>query len=108
MHDFEIIANDNNLCGEGPVWDAENARLYWTDILGLKFYRYEWKSGRHTLMKDGFEISGFTLDESGGFVVANSSGVWRWDGAGDPQLILDRIDDEACTLNDCIADPQGD
>lgn len=107
MLNFEIIADDGNLCGEGPIWDRENACLYWTDILGLKFYRYEWKTRRHALLKEGFEINGFTLDESGGLIVANSSGVWRWDGAVDPQLIVEQVGNEACRLNDCIADPQG-
>src|SRR5579875_2864000 len=107
MLDFEIIADEGDLCGEGPLWDRENACLYWTDILGHKFYRYEWKTRQHALLRDGFEITGFTLDESGEFVLANSSGVWRWDGAGAPQPIVDRIGDEECRLNDCIADPQG-
>lgn len=82
MPNFEIIADDNNLCGEGPVWDVEKARLYWTDIVGLKFYCYEWKTHRHIPVHAGFEISSFALDESGGFVVANSAGYgygteWR-------------------------------
>lgn len=107
MPDLEIIADDNNLCGEGPIWDGENACLYWTDIVGLKFYRYESKTRRHALIREGFEISGFTLDKTSGFIVANTSGVWRWDGAGDPQCVVDQVDNEACRLNDCIADPQG-
>lgn len=81
MPNFDVVADERNLCGEGPIWDTESACLYWTDILGGKFYRYEWKTQRHSLVRDRFEISGFALDESGGFVLVNSVGVWRWDGA---------------------------
>lgn len=107
MSNLEIIADDGNLCGEGPIWDEDNACLYWTDILGRQFYRYEWKARQHALLRKGFEISGFALDEAGGFVAVNSSGVWYWDGAGDPRLIVNRVGDEECRLNDCIADPKG-
>lgn len=107
MLDFEILADDGNLCGEGPIWDATAARLYWTDILGQKFYSYDWKARERALLMDNFEISGFALDEAGGFVIANTAGVWSWDGAANPRRIVDRIEDEVCKLNDCIADPQG-
>ena len=65
MPDFKIIADDHNLCGEGPIWDNDNACIYWTDSLSRKFYRYEWKAHQRELLKQDFEISGFTLDQSG-------------------------------------------
>lgn len=32
MPSLEIIAQDNNLCGEGPIWDARQNRLIWNDL----------------------------------------------------------------------------
>lgn len=107
MLDFEILADGGNLCGEGPIWDAATARLYWTDILGQKFYCYDWKARRSALLLENFGISGFALHETGGFVIAGYSGVWLWDQAANPRRVLDRIADEYCRLNDCIADSQG-
>lgn len=107
MLDFEILADGGNLCGEGPIWDAATARLYWADILGQKFYCYDWKARRSALLLENFGISGFALHETGGFVIAGYSGVWLWDQAANPRRVLDRIADEYCRLNDCIADSQG-
>lgn len=107
MLSFEIVADDNNLCGEGPIWDAQGDCLHWTDIRGFKFYRWDRKTSDRAILLDGFEIYGFALDESGGFVAANSGGVWLWKGTGKPRLLLDRVGDEPCPVNDCIADPEG-
>ena len=30
----EIVADYQNLVGEGPLWHPEEKRLYWLDILG--------------------------------------------------------------------------
>ena len=60
MHtELDIIADDGNLCGEGPLWDERERSLYWTDITGRRFYRYRREQGRHELLSDGFEVGGF-------------------------------------------------
>ena len=30
---LEVIAEDNNRCGEGPIWDASRHRLLWSQLL---------------------------------------------------------------------------
>lgn len=103
----EVIANDNNLCGECPIWDWEKEQLYWTDSVGLKFYCYDWRTRHRSLVVEGFQINGYALDQSGGFVASNNSGIWLWDGADQRQLIADHVDNHKCSINDCIADPAG-
>jgi sugar lactone lactonase YvrE len=104
---LNIIADDGNLCGESPIWDARKSRLYWTDSAGLKVYQYDWRTKTHECMKEGLEANGMALDESGGFIVANNSGIWRWDGGDEVQLIAAQVNGAKCPVNDCIADPQG-
>ena len=58
-------------------------------------------------MKEGWEIAGAALNRSGGFVVANSSGIWLWEDGGEPRLVADQADGSKCQMNDCIADPAG-
>lgn len=103
----EVIANDNNLCGECPIWDWEKEQLYWTDSVGLKFYCYDWQTRHRSLVVEGFQINGYALDYSGGFVASNNSGIWMWDGADQRELIADHVDNHKCSINDCIADPAG-
>lgn len=107
MPELSVLADYGDLCGEGPIWDIKAQRLYWTDISGQKFFCYDWAARKHWLVKEGFEIGGAAFNRSGGFVVANSSGFWLWDGAGEPRLIAEQADGSKCQLNDCIADPAG-
>ena len=103
----EIVADYGDLCGEGPLWDDQKQILYWTDIDGKKFYRYFWKERRHELVHDGFQVNGSTMQESRGFVVTNSSGIWLWDPQTKPTLLASEAEGKDCVMNDCIADPEG-
>jgi D-xylonolactonase len=104
---IQVIADYNDLCGEGPVWDDRNQILYWTDIDGKKFYRYLWNEQRHELVDTGFQVNGYAMQEGGGFVVTNSQGAWLWSPESKPILLASHVDGKDCTLNDCVADPEG-
>jgi D-xylonolactonase len=107
MSTCALIIDDGNVCGESPLWDATQQKLYWTDNAGCKFYSYDWKTRqRQTLLVD-FEVNGCTLDQSGGFTFINNSGVWLWNRKGCPALIVSEVGDIQLQLNDCIADPEG-
>jgi sugar lactone lactonase YvrE len=107
MSEVSVVADYRDLCGECPVWDQDNGCLYWTDIDGRRFYRYDHAKGRHKVVKHGLEIAGYALNQPGGFVIANSDGIWLWDGADDLQLVVAQLGDAKCRMNDAIADPEG-
>jgi sugar lactone lactonase YvrE len=107
MNNLEIIADYNDLCGECPVWDGLQQQLYWTDCVGLRFYRYDWRTHRHEIVQQGLEINGFVLNDPNGFIVTNNSGIWSWEIAGEPRLIADHVDGKRCPMNDCTSDPAG-
>jgi D-xylonolactonase len=107
MSQVKVIADYGDLCGEGPLWHPETGCLYWTDIEGQRFYRYHPTSNEHAIIKRGLEISGFCLNRRGGFVIANSRGIWLWDGADDLRRIADYVGNSKCQMNDAIADPEG-
>lgn len=104
---IEVVADYGDLCGEGPLWDERKQILYWTDIDGKKFYRFLWNERRHELLHDGFQVNGACMQENGGFVVTNSSGIWLWDTQSKPTQLASEADGKECLLNDCIADPEG-
>ena len=103
----EVVADYGDLCGEGPVWDDQNQILHWTDIDGKKFYRFLWKEQRHELVHSGFQINGYCMQQDGGYLVTNCEGVWLWDPKSKPVLLASEAEGKDCTLNDCIADPEG-
>jgi len=104
---IRVVADYGNLCGEGPLWDAAEQILYWTDITGKEFFRYRWRDHRHERIHEGFQIGGFCLQEAGGFVVTNSQGFWMWTPGSPPVLLASEADGQECVMNDCIADPEG-
>ena len=38
---IEKVASPNAIVGEGPVWNSEEQKIYWTDIQGGKLFKYD-------------------------------------------------------------------
>ncbi|MDX2225920.1 MAG: SMP-30/gluconolactonase/LRE family protein [Verrucomicrobiae bacterium] len=107
MSQHAIIASENDLCGEAPLWDASGGCLYWSDCVGLKFRRYHPEGNRVDTLREGLGINGLAFNAPGGFVVTNAEGIWLWDGAQQTRLIASEVDGAKCQMNDCIADARG-
>lgn len=107
MPQFETIADYQDLCGEGPLWDSRQNMLYWTDLAGHRFYSYDWGKKCATILRTGLEVCGMAFNEPAGFVMVNTSGIWTWDGKGESVLLASEVDGHPCKMNDCIADPRG-
>lgn len=105
--ELTVVADYGDLCGEGPLWDVKRGKLNWTDCVGLRFYELDWPAREHRIVRHQLEINGVALSEAGGFTFTNNSGIWQWDGAGEPQLIAAEVDGVKCQMNDCVADPAG-
>ena len=45
MYNIEMLADENALVGEGPVWDVNSETLYWTDIQNGRFFNYNPTTG---------------------------------------------------------------
>ncbi len=107
MSQLRIVADYGDLCGEGPVWDADERALYWTDVTGQKLYRHDWAAGRHSLIHAGLKINGFRKNVPGGFVFSSSNGIFLWDGADSVRPIALEVAGSKCQMNDCTADAAG-
>ena len=107
MTECVALVDDDNLCGESPIWNPTDQSLIWTDNLSCRFYRYDWASKSRELLLDCFEVNACALDHSDGLIFVNNSGVWTWNKKDPPLLIADTAENQKLQLNDCIADPQG-
>ena len=104
----EKIASENAVVGEGPIWHPEDQVLYWTDIQGGKFWKYDPETGENLQIHNGDFICGISVNEMGGLTLGTWEGVklwksdndWRWIHHGD-------VEGKPTKLNDVIAGPDG-
>lgn len=75
---LEVIADGLRLC-EGPVWDAREGALCFTEIIGDAIWRWRPGSGRKAYVSPAGRPDGLALDHAGRVVVAGwaSRSIWR-------------------------------
>ncbi|QJP13064.1 SMP-30/gluconolactonase/LRE family protein [Starkeya sp. ORNL1] len=67
------------LFGEGPVWDARENRLIWTDIIGDTIWQWKPGVGVSAFLEGSRHANGLTFDRQGRLNVAGWSArtIWR-------------------------------
>jgi len=70
---FEIVARDI-IFGEGPVWDAVDGALYFTDIIGDTIWRWRPGQGQEVVLRPTVKANGMCLDLERRLVVAGWGG----------------------------------
>jgi D-xylonolactonase len=104
----ELIADYQCVVGEGPLWHEDEQRLYWTDIVTGRLFRYDPATGHHEQVYGGEQVGGFTLQADGSLLLFMDRGkiaVWR-DGTL-TTLIEDIPAERSTRFNDVRADPAG-
>lgn len=104
---IEIIAEDKNRTGEGPIWDAAKGRLLWTDIEGGLIYQFVPATGEKTLLSHGLNVAGIALNRTGELVCTTGEGLVLWRGQDDTRVLASEYEGEALAFNDLIADARG-
>ena len=105
---IECVVDAHAQVGEGPVWDAQEQVLWWTDINGRAMHRFDPATGMDTVHEMPFRVGCFALRASGGFVLAAEHGFWFWEPGRAPEHILDvEGDRQNNRMNDGGCDRQG-
>jgi len=88
---LDIIARDI-VFGEGPVWDARNRQLYFTDIIGDTIWKWRPGAGQEIVMKPSVKANGLALDRENRVLVAGWGGrtVFRFEQDGSRKTLADR------------------
>ena len=106
--DPKVIADYRNVTGEGPLWHAQEKRLYWGDIHGGKLFRYDPATGEHEMFFDGQVIGGFTIQADGSQLLFMEYGEVAILKDGELSTVIDKLPgEEEHRFNDVIADPAG-
>ena len=83
-----------NTFTEGPVWQAAEGALYWTDIIGDKILRWSQGKGVSVVMGPAGHPDGLTLDREGRIIVAGwgARTVWRIEADGSSTVLASRYE----------------
>src|SRR5579883_2880628 len=104
----EIVADHSCALGEGPLWHAEEKRVYWTDIDGGRLFRYDPETGQSEQFYEGDVVGGFTIQANGSLLLFGAKGCVReWKNGQSKTLIEDLPGEGEGRFNDVIADPAG-
>jgi len=109
MIETRLLVDADNHLGEGPLWDAQEQRLYWIDSTAAEIYSCEADGSDVHRYFVPTHIGSMALRERGGAVVALASGLHFYDfDAQTVQLIADPEHDEPETrFNDGKVDRRG-
>jgi sugar lactone lactonase YvrE len=108
--DVTCLVDARNRCGEGPLWHAGEAAIYWTDINGFTVQRYRLADGDVHTWHFGEPACALSLttDPSRLLLVLGSQ-VILWDPHTDSRTLVARPEQDlpGHRLNDGAADPAG-
>ena len=103
---LEIVADDGNVVGEGPIWDGQRQRLLWTDIESGLVYQLDADGNKSVISRD-LIVGHIGLNSDGRLIFAGGSGVCLWRGQDDYETVVTECDGEALNFNDGIVGPSG-
>ncbi|MBZ0292291.1 MAG: SMP-30/gluconolactonase/LRE family protein [Anaerolineae bacterium] len=109
MGEVELLLDVKNQLGEGPMWDADAQKFYWTDIANHCFFSYDPASGQQERYDIGQPVGTVVLRQQGGFVLAMRDGFAFWDPDSQKlEMIIDPESDKPQSrFNDGAVDRQG-
>ncbi len=89
--EFEVVAHDI-IFGEGPVWSAREAALYFTDIIGDTIWKWTAEEGQEVVLRPTEKANGMCLDLAHRLVVAGWGGrtVFRREHDGSWTTLAER------------------
>jgi sugar lactone lactonase YvrE len=104
----QLVANYQCRCGENPLWNPIDERLYWCDIPNGRIFRYDPARNTHEICHEGEVVGGFTIESDGALLLFMARGaVRRWSNGILTTIISDIPEERESRFNDVIADPMG-
>jgi sugar lactone lactonase YvrE len=104
-----LAANSSNTLGEGPVWDASAARLYWVDIQQSLIFEFDPVTSAHRTWQVPYRPSLAAPAYSGGLTVVSEGGIFQFSPATGLSTKPSGMPEcpEGFRSNDAKVDPSG-
>jgi sugar lactone lactonase YvrE len=105
----KVVVNEQNVLGEGTLWDADTQRLWWVDIYGKRVFSYDPISGQHHTFETPDVVGTLVIGEDGNPVIAQGCGVARLELSSSNVTALAQVETKGkgYRLNDGKCDPWG-
>ena len=102
-----VVANLDDRCGKGPVWNAAVQHLFWTDATGRRIAAFQPDSGAIEVFPLDATVSALALDDTGGLIAGGSFGLARWNPTEGLRTIVSAGPQGALCINDLVVDSRG-
>jgi len=116
MYSQKLECVHKGIChlGEGPVWNVQQQKLFWTDIFKQEIlvYNPDTKSSK-VFRKGNLKVGGFAFTHSGAIVLCTDRGIYTLsinsEGLpnGEPTLLFEIPMVQNEMFNDITVDPEG-
>jgi sugar lactone lactonase YvrE len=105
----DVVLDARARLAEGPLWDSRAACLRWVDITRGQVHRFDPAAGTDTWFEVGEDVGTVAVRESGGLVLATTSGLHTCADDGSERTLLHEVatDPPGGRFNDGKADPWG-
>ncbi len=89
------LADQSLECGEGPVWDPDGQRLFWTDSGGTTVFSLTEGANEPAIVNEGLHVASLTRHASGGLMLCGAGGFYHLGPDGDIRIVADTCDGRA-------------
>lgn len=105
----KVVVDEQNVLGEGTLWDAQGQKLWWVDIVGKRLFWYEPASGEHRSFDVPDPIGTVVIGSDSLPVVAQGCDVATFDPTDGALALLAKVEPTRPNyrLNDGKCDPWG-
>lgn len=106
---WEIVTDHQCELGEGPVWDADQNRIIWVDIISGEIHSFYLSTHKHTTIQLHEMVGAVALRRTGGLVAALQSGIYTVDEHSGQTTFIHNPEKhiQGNRFNDGKCDPQG-
>lgn len=104
---IEALVNEHCECGENPLWDEVEKKIYWADIPNGFIFRFDPATGKHETVYDGKTVGGFTFQANGDLLIFGDHEISSLDRGGNLRVLTTDVPAETGRFNDVLADPEG-
>ena len=110
MNEPKQVLTAHNKLGETPIWDPDEAALYWVDWGGQPTCRFHPETGKFTTFPVSLPVTSLARRASGGWIAVTLNALYAWEPKSNEYKLLvgpPKAEKPQICYNDATVDRQG-